>query len=200
MGVESKGILVQELEKELSANDYVSPTNWELSQYTFLAEVMANFRKVDIKRLNTFGELCAYLVDYLSIDILSTRIDFVFDALSYIVIENLVKNSYRSRHSQSRAIEISYLARATPLAVDMGSFWSSSSNKTKLPQLLREQLVDLPSSCSAELVVIGIGGESAQHCQYVHTATVRHLSDRDIDIEESDECLVPHAQHASRVN
>ena len=112
-----------------------------------------------------------------------------------------MENSERSRHSQSRAIEISSLARATPLPVDMGSFGSSSSNKTKLPQLLREQLVDLPSrSCSAELVVIGIGGESAQHCQCVHNATVRHLSDRDIDIEESDERLVPHAQHASRVN
>ena len=83
----------------------------------------------------------------------------------------------------------------------MGSFWSSSSNKTKLPQLLTEQLVDLPSRrCSAELVVIGIGGESAQHCQCVHNSTVRHLSDRDIDIEESDERLVPYAQHASIVN
>ena len=86
---------------------------------------------------------------------------------TYIVIENLVKNSERSRHSQSRAIEISSLARVTPLPVDMGSCWSSSSNKTKLPQQLREQLVDLPSRrCSAELVVIGIGGESAQHCQF----------------------------------
>ena len=49
-------------------------------------------------------------------------------------------------------------------------------------------------------MVIGIGGESAQHCQCVHNATVRYLSDRDIHIEESDERLVPHAQHASRVN
>ena len=121
---------------------------------------------------------------------------------TYIVIEDLVKNSKCSIYSQSRAVEISSLARVTPLPVDMGSCWSSSSNKTKLPQLLREQLVDLPSRrCSAELVVIGIGGESAQHCQCVHNATVRHLSDRDIDIEDSsDERLVPHAQHASRVN
>ena len=72
-------MLVQELEKELSANEYVSPTDWELRQSTFLVEVMANFRKIDIKRLNTCGELCANLVDYLIIDIRSTRIDFVFD-------------------------------------------------------------------------------------------------------------------------
>ena len=38
-------------------------------------------------------------------------------------------------------------------------------------------------------MVIGIGGESAQHYQCVHNATVRHLSDRDTDIEESDERL-----------
>ena len=75
-----KRILVQELEKEeLSASDCVSHTNWELSQSAFLVEVMANFRKIDIERLNTFGEMCGNLVDYLSIDIRSTRIDFVFD-------------------------------------------------------------------------------------------------------------------------
>ena len=118
-------------------------------------------------RLDTFGELCANPADYLSIDIGSTWIDFVLDTYRN---RNSAKNSERSRHSQSRAIEISYLARATP--VDMGSVWSSRNNKTTLPQLLREQLVDLPSRrCSAELVVIGIGGESAQHCKCVHNAS-----------------------------
>ncbi len=38
------------------------------------------FQKDDIKILNTFGEMCANLVDYvLSIDNRSIRIDFVFD-------------------------------------------------------------------------------------------------------------------------
>ena len=41
-----KRILVQELRKELSADDYVSPTNWELCQSTFLVDVMANFRNM----------------------------------------------------------------------------------------------------------------------------------------------------------
>ena len=41
-----KRILVQELGKELSADDYVSPTNWELCQSTFLVDVMANFRNM----------------------------------------------------------------------------------------------------------------------------------------------------------
>ena len=189
-----KRTLVQELEKELSADDYVSPTNWEVCQSTFLVDVMANFRKVDIKRLNMFGELCANLVDYvLSIAVRSTRIDFVFDTY----IENSVKDSERGRRSRSRAIEMGSLACATPLPVDMDSFWSSSNNKTKLQQLLREQLVDLPSGrCSAELVASGVDGESPQHCQSVHNGTVTHLSDLDIDIEESDERLVPHAMHA----
>ena len=133
-------------------------------------------------------------MDYvLSIAVRSTRIDFVFDTY----IENSVKDSERGRRSRSRAIDMGYLACATPLPVDMDSFWSSSNNKTKLQQLLREQLVDLPSGrCSAELVVSGVGGESPQHCQSVHNGTVTHLSDLDIDIEESDERLVPHAMHA----
>ena len=42
----TKGILVQEVEKELSADNHVSPTNWELCQSTFLVDVMANFRKM----------------------------------------------------------------------------------------------------------------------------------------------------------
>ena len=58
-------------------------------------------------------------------------------------------------------IEISSLAHATSLPVDIESFWSSSNDKTKLPQLLREQLVDLPScGCSDEFLVSGVGGES----------------------------------------
>ena len=42
-------------------------------------------------------------------------------------------------------------------------------------------------SFSAELPVIGVGGESPQHCHCVQNDTVTHLSDLDIDIEESDE-------------
>ena len=98
-------------------------------------------------------------------------------------------------------IEISSLAHAASLPVDMERVWSSSNDKTKLPQLLIEELVGLPScGCSAEFLVSGVGGESHQHCRCVHSATVTHLSDQDIDIEESDERLVPHALHASRVN
>ena len=60
--------------------------------------------------------------------------------------------------------------------------------QTKLQLLLKEQLVDLSSCrCSAELPVIGVGGESPQHCHCVQNDTVTHLSDLDIDIEESDE-------------
>ena len=40
-----KRTLVQELEKELSADDYVSPTNWEVCQSTFLVDVMTNLKK-----------------------------------------------------------------------------------------------------------------------------------------------------------
>ena len=45
-------------------------------------------------------------------------------------------------------------------------------------------------------MVSGVGGESHQHCQAVHNATVTHLSDLDIDVEESDERIVPHAVYA----
>ena len=41
-----KIILVQELGKKLSADDYVSPTHWELCQSTSLVEVMASFRNM----------------------------------------------------------------------------------------------------------------------------------------------------------
>ena len=98
-------------------------------------------------------------------------------------------------------IEISSLAHATSLPVVMESFWSSRNDKTKLPQLSREQLIDLPScDCSVEFLISGVGGESHQHYRCVHNATVTHLADQDIDIEESDERLVPRALHASRVN
>ena len=41
-----KIIRVQELGNELSADDYVSPTNWELCQSTSLVDVMVSFRNM----------------------------------------------------------------------------------------------------------------------------------------------------------
>ena len=91
------------------------------------------------------------------IDIRSTWIDIMFD--TNIVIENSMKDSDRNTHSQAGTIEISYLAGATFLPVDIERFWASSNNTTKLPQLLREHRVGLPSCrCSAELLVSGVGG------------------------------------------
>ena len=169
-----------------------------LSPWLTLVASFLETPHIYIKRLNMFGELSANLMDYY-IDIRSTWINFVFD--TNIVIENSVKDSDRTRYSQSRTIEFSYLARATSIPVDMDRFRASSNNTTKLPQLLREHRIDLPSCrCSTKLLVSGVGGESPQHCQYVHNATVTHLSDQDIDIEESDKHLVPQAVHASRVN
>ena len=51
-----KRIHVQELEQNLSADNYVSPTNWELCQSTFLDD--ANFREIYNERLNAFGVDC----------------------------------------------------------------------------------------------------------------------------------------------
>ena len=89
--------LVQERGKELSADKHVSPINWELCQSTFLVDVMANFRKIYIKRLNTSGELSGNHLDY-CIDIRSTWIDFVFN--TNIVFENSVIGSERSIPTQ----------------------------------------------------------------------------------------------------
>ena len=87
----------------------VPPIHWEMSKSTFLGNVVSNFRKIYIKRLNTFGELSANPLDYCR-DIRSTWISFVFEA--NIVIENSVKYYDRTRKSQARTIEISYIARA----------------------------------------------------------------------------------------
>ena len=75
------------------------------------------------------GSLIPEYLSKKSKDIRSPRIDFVFD--TYILIDNSVKDSERSRHSQSRVIEIISLAHATSRPIDMESFWSSSNNKTK---------------------------------------------------------------------
>ena len=70
-----------------------------------------------------------------------------------------------------------------------------------LPQLLREQFVDLSSHhCSAEFLVSGVYGDFPQHSQCVYNATVTHLSDWNMDIEESDECIVSHTLLAPREN
>ena len=67
-----KRIHVQELEQNLSADNYVSPTNWELCQSTFLVDVLANFR--DLPSCHCSSEL---LVSYVSGNLLSTANMFI---------------------------------------------------------------------------------------------------------------------------
>ena len=191
-----KSMLIQEVEKYLSPEDYVSPSHWHQSKTTFLVDVMACIRRLTVKRLNTFGDLCNSLVDYiLNIAVGASRIDFVFNTY----IENSVKDSERSRRRHSTAVEISCVANGTPLPVDMDSFWSSSNNKTKLQHMLREHLGKVPPDrCQAELVVSGVGGTVPECCQSFHNGSVLNYTDLDIELEEADERLIPHALHATK--
>ena len=108
---------------------------------------------------------------------------------TYIVIENPVKDSERSRRSQSRAIEISSLSRETSRHVDMDSFWAAFGNRATSTQSY--QSCRATSRLALKSLVSRIVG---QWCWS------RIFSALPMCSEESDECLVPHALHVSSMN
>ena len=95
---------------------------------------MAYLRKIKTKTLKAFGDLCDKTLKMVLIKATkASRIDFVFDTY----IEGSIKDAERVRRSTQKAIEINNIVAETRLPVDMETFWSSNSNKTKLQLLFR---------------------------------------------------------------
>ena len=194
-----KSSLVKELEKQLNANDYFHPKSWKMVTTACIVDVMGYIRRLKLKQLKTFGELCEQFISMVSnIHLKSTRIDFVFD--SYL--EGSIKDSERERRSKCRAIDLNYINFTTPLPVDLDAFWASNSNKCKLQELLSKWLISkaeekLPN---VEVVLSAFSGDISSNCQSVLNGMVSHQTDLNLPIEEADARIIPHTFHAAQRN
>ena len=127
------------MEKCLNIDDMVPPSGWKSITTKYLADVMANDRKIRIKVLRTFADFCSsFLNMLLAICKNATRIDLVFDSYK----EGSVKDTERSRRSTMKPIEVSMIAEDTPLPVNMDKFWASVTNKVKFQMFLRKGMIE----------------------------------------------------------
>ena len=85
-----KSALVQDLEMKPINDDERAPAMDRELQTAFIADVMANIRKIKAKDVQTFGDFCEQFLNYISITCRrQARLDLVFD--SYV--EGSIKDS-----------------------------------------------------------------------------------------------------------
>jgi len=85
-----------------------------------------------------------------------------------------------------------------PLPVSMDPFWASSSNKSKLQELLRNYVLAHPRPIT-DIVVSGIGfSPNMDPCQGIFNSSYpTPVPDLDVNIEEADVRTIPHALDAT---
>ena len=156
---------------------------------TYIVDVMANVRKIDVKNMKYFGELCQSFLSYvLNICRNADQIHFVFDSYR----DGTVKDSERSRRYQSYPIDISIITDNTPIPVDMSSFWASNNNKQKFQSLLKKHISNMKEK-SVILSAYMINDDIVPCCELHRTETIDDLN---IEVEEADFLLLPHAKYA----
>ena len=196
----TKSELCAELEKNLSAADYVSPNEWVPRTCSWLVDVMANVRGVKTVSMKTFGHLCNGLIEkVLRICKEPERIDFVFDTY----LEGSVKDSERLRRQEDMPIEINNLTSETPLPVKMPAFWGSSANKTKFQNELRDVISHSAQNMlplgEVVLSATGIAGKTEmQPGKSIKNGYVILMPDLNVDVEEADSRLIIHVLDSAK--
>ncbi|KAG1707506.1 Ankyrin repeat and death domain-containing protein 1A [Nymphon striatum] len=156
-------------------------------------DVMGCLRRMRTGPINTFGELCKNFIEMASgLCRGSYRAGFVFDTY----VEGSIKDCERARRSTCRLIDLNTINSETKLPVSMDAFWASPSNKTKLQQLLRETLL-LNSTCKSSVAsAMGVAPDILL-CVSIYMDEINPLPELDVEIEEADVRLIPHALHAA---
>ena len=157
---------------------------------------MGYMRKVNVKGLNTFGDLCeVWSRMVLGSTPNAVRVDLVFDTY----INGSVKDSDRVHRAKAKPIDLTSIDRDTPLPIVMDTFWSSNGNKEKLHRFLIH-FVTFELSLKwpfVQFVLSGVAGETPSACHMVKMGKVNYIPELDSDIEEADIRLIVHALHAT---
>ena len=130
----NKSLLLKELESCLSPDDY---SYSHCSNASFIVDVMANIRKVNLTNLSNFGDMMDNFTCFTGTFHQFGRCDYVFDMYSE---EPSVKDSERKRRSDVSPIEYSSINPRLPLPKDMKMFWPSKNNKLLLEKLIYQHL------------------------------------------------------------
>ena len=99
------------------------------------------------------------------------------------------------RRSTCKPVDLNVITPETKLPVSMDAFWASSINKTKLQELLRETIINMTSQKKILVSAMGIASEM-KPCMSIWQDTVDSVQELDIQLEEADVRMIPHAMHA----
>ena len=139
MTTTTESSIVHELEKQLKIEDQNTPAT---SMKTgFIVDVMVSDCKIKTSNIKTFGEFCDNTLNATQCTTkCASRIYLVFDSC----VEKSIKDSERQMRANKIPIELKDINKETPFPVEMGRFWPSIRNKTKLESLFRQMALDHP--------------------------------------------------------
>ena len=170
----------------------------DISQTGYIADVMANTRKVKFKDYKTFGDFTRSILEFTFKSAKNGhRVDLVFD--SYL--EKSVKDSERKRRSTVSPTELNIINKDTPLPVETNRFWASGNNKLKLQMLLHQETLSMSrekSRCKQILVSCFSGISVNVSCYSSNSTTCVEVPELVDNIEEADARIIPHALHAGK--
>lgn len=185
-----KSTLIQQLEKNLTTEDRKTNFKDQTLNIGVVFDVMAIFRKIKLRELKTFGNLCKAVIEYAKISSsFAQRIDFVFD--SYDV--HSIKDCERNRRSKQTPLELSEVLGNTLLPVDMNMFWASSKNKLKLQFLLHEEIL-VSIKNSQQVVASEI--KQGKSCQSTTNGFVHEMPELHSQLQEADERILLHISNS----
>ena len=150
-------------------------------------------RRMPLASVKTCGELCINFMKMIyDLSGRSNCIDFIFD----IYLEKSVKDSERVRRSISNPIHVNEVGKEAKLPVSKDAFWASSENKSKLQEALHLQILGEQNE-KTELVVSAVGEfENLKPCIANMNACSKGVPRLNLEIEEADFLLIPHALNA----
>lgn len=105
----------------------------------YIADVMANARKITTKEFTNLGDFAGAIVNYIKKSAKrADRIDYIFD--SYFDIS--VKDSERKRRETISPIDFNVVSEETPIPIPVERFWLAKRNKPNLEILVHQTAIN----------------------------------------------------------
>lgn len=188
----AKSKLLMELETHLKPEELTYSHRKDAS---FVVDIMATIRKVNVTKLSTFNDLLSNFMSFSAIYHQFGRTDYVFDMYSD---DPSVKDSERKRRSDTVPIEYTSIEPSTPLPKDMNTFWPSNNNKLLLEKLIYSHVRSNIANTGQHPTVLGqVTRENEDwKCMKMHNGDESALVHLQSTVEEADLRILLHVLDA----
>lgn len=145
--------------------------------------------------MKTFGEFADMILNrILSLSKEAERVDIVFDVYQ----ENSIKAGERLRRTKKDPIHMTISSSLTALPKDMDAFWSSIHNKKQLQKFFQTYVMQHQERLSR--VTVFLSGMVEEEALKIHNGHVTKVPELSSTVEEADERLFIHINHAVKTS